>query len=109
MTLTTWSQQIARVVEQWGMSSVPALKTHKILWDFFEGLWNHLLCDMVMGEPWGDDSEFAVFQGWQHRDAFIWSISQTCFCPHLGHQPAQHGRSQSLVIPDLARFRGGWG
>lgn len=52
--LTTWSLQIARVVQQWGMSSVPALKTHKILWDFFEGLWNHLLLRYGDGRTLGE-------------------------------------------------------
>ena len=77
---------------------------------FFEGLWQEP-CVIVIWW-WENPGEMTVnllFQSWQHRDAFIWSISQTCFCPHLGHQPAQHGRSQSIVIPDLARFRGGWG
>ena len=51
--LTTWSLQIARVIEQWGVSSVLALKTHKmgflrkvhkILWDFLRAYGrNHVL------------------------------------------------------------------
>lgn len=66
-------------------------------------------CYTAMGEPYGGDSEFALlFQGQEHKIAFVSRTSQACLCPCFWHQPARRGRSQALVFSALAGFREGW-